>query len=124
MHRVQRGTGVKGVPNEIRYLAVSLAWSLSLAGQIPSNDQISGPFTHGNLTLFLVRAQKGEKGGSPRYLTLKDAMDQRKVVVSETKKVNELAVENVSDEEIYIQSGDIVKAGQQDRVVTNDFVLP
>jgi hypothetical protein len=109
---------------KITYLAVSLAWSLSLPGQIPSDDQISGPFTHENLSLFLVTAQKGEKGGSRRYLTLKDAMDQRKVVVSETKKVNELAVENVSDEKIYIQSGDIVKGGQQDRVITNDFVLP
>lgn len=108
---------------KITSLAISLAWSLSLAGQIPSDDQISGPFTHENLALFLVRAQQGVKTGS-RYLTLQDAIDQRKIVVTETKKVNELAVENVSVDAIYIQSGDIVKGGQQDRVITNDFVLP
>jgi hypothetical protein len=108
---------------KITSLAISLAWSLSLAGQIPSDGQISGPFTHENLSLFLVRAQQGAKTGS-RYLTLQDAMDQRKIVVTETKKVNELAVENISVDPIYIQSGDIVKGGQQDRVITNDFVLP
>jgi hypothetical protein len=104
-------------------LSVSLAWSLALAGQIPS-DRISGPFTHQNLSVFLVKQEKGDKSDDRRYLTLKDALDQKKVVVNETKKVNELTVENVSNEEIFLQSGDIVKGGQQDRVITNDFVLP
>jgi hypothetical protein len=72
-----------------------------------------------------VRAEKADSNGRGRtYLTLKDAMDQKRVRVIETKKVNELAVENVSGEEVFIQSGDIVKGGQQDRVISNDFVLP
>jgi hypothetical protein len=33
-------------------------------------------------------------------------------------------VENVSNEAVYIQGGDILKGGQQDRVISNDFVLP
>ena len=105
---------------KITFLAVSL-WSLAVAGQIPAEEQISGPFTHENLSLFLIR---GQKGASREYLTLKDAMERRKVVVRETKEVNELTVENVSENEVYIQSGDIVKGGQQDRVISNDFVLP
>lgn len=102
-------------------LAVSLAWSLAVAGQVAAQGPISGPFTHENLSLFLV---SGPPSGNRQYLTLKEAMEQRKVVVRETKKVNELTVENVSQDEVYIQSGDIVKGGQQDRVITNDFVLP
>jgi len=109
---------------KITCLAVSLVWSLAISGQVPSQERISGPFTHENLSLFLVKAPKGDAPGSRRYLTLKDALDQKKVAVIEIQKVNELAVQNVSDEDIYIQSGDIVKGGQQDRVITNDFVLP
>ena len=42
----------------------------------------------------------------------------------ETGNVNQLAIENFSNEDVYIQSGDIVKGGQQDRVFPDDFVLP
>src|ERR687883_1105547 len=52
-------------------------------------------------------------------------MEKRVVVVHETKDVNELSIENVSeDEEVYVQSGDIVKGGQQDRVLAVDLVVP
>ena len=105
-------------------VVVSLLWSLSVAGQVPAGTQISGPFTHENLTIFLVHAPRGDSSGNRSYLTLQEAMERKKVVVIETKQVNELAVENVSDEEVYIQSGDIVKGGRQDRVMTNDFILP
>jgi len=39
--------------------------------------------------------------------------------------VNELSVENVAtDEDVFIQSGDIVKGGQQDRVLAYDLIVP
>jgi hypothetical protein len=98
-------------------LVVSLLWSLSVAGQVPAGIQISGPFTHENLTIFLVHPPRGDNSGNRRYLTLQQAMEQKKVVVVETKQVNELAVEDVSDEEVYLQNGDIVRGGQQDRVL-------
>jgi hypothetical protein len=44
--------------------------------------------------------------------------------VRETGRVNDLQVENTGDEEIFIQSGDIVKGGQQDRVLSVSLVLP
>src|ERR1700680_679870 len=47
------------------------------------------------------------------------------VIVRETGNVNELAVENVSsDRDVYIQSGDIVKGGRQDRTIALDFIAP
>ena len=45
-------------------------------------------------------------------------------MVYETKSVNELAIENFSNEEVYVQAGDIVKGGQQDRMIGVDLIVP
>jgi hypothetical protein len=58
------------------------------------------------------------------FITLQEALIQKKVIVRETRSVNELSIENVSDEEVYVQSGDIVKGGQQDRMLVVDLILP
>lgn len=96
---------------------------LCLAGAALAQPyRITGPYTHDNLSIYLVHQVP-----SPfvkRYLTLQEAMDQKKVRVHETGNVGELAVENVSGEEVFIQGGDIVKGGRQDRVLSNDFILP
>jgi hypothetical protein len=94
----------------------------ALFAATPAQIEVSGPYTHENLSVFLVHA--ATPPGAAQYVTLKDAMERNQVVVHETKKVNELSIENVSTEPVYIQGGDIVKGGQQDRMMTNDFVLP
>jgi hypothetical protein len=87
--------------------------------------QLSGPFTHKNLTVFLVHGanQSGQANGKT-YLTLQEAMRQKKVVVRETGDVNELTIQNRSTQEVFVQAGDIVKGGQQDRVLALDLILP
>ena len=88
----------------------------------PGDDiRISGPFTHDNLSIYLIHSARQAPAG--KLLTLREAMEQKKVVVYETSNVNELAVENLSKEDVYIQSGDIVKGGKQDRVIPDDYVL-
>src|SRR5262249_32667629 len=43
----------------------------------------------------------------------------------EIKSVNELSIQNISGmDQIFVQSGDIVKGGAQDRMVAMDMVLP
>jgi hypothetical protein len=85
--------------------------------------KISGPYTHENLTIFLIHGKNTING--KKFLTLQEAMQQKAVIVHETKDVNELAIENVSaDEEVYVQSGDIVKGGNQDRVLAVDLIVP
>lgn len=85
--------------------------------------KISGPYTHNNLAVFLIHGR--DKLGGKTFLTLQEALKQRKVVVYETKNVNELAIENLSRyEEVYVQSGDIVKGGQQDRMLGVDLIVP
>ena len=44
--------------------------------------------------------------------------------VLETGTVNELKIENTGSEDVFIQAGDIVKGGRQDRVLSMSFVLP
>ena len=89
---------------------------------IASNYRISGPYTHKNLTVFLVHGKDLLPGKN--FLTLQEALAQKKVRVYETKDVNELAIRNLSNQDIYVQSGDIVRGGDQDRMISIDFIVP
>lgn len=84
--------------------------------------KITGPYTHNNLSVFLVHGEDQIKG--KRFLTLQEALIQKKIVVYETKSVNELSIENRSSEEVYVQAGEIVKGGKQDRMLGVDLVVP
>jgi hypothetical protein len=85
--------------------------------------RISGPFTHENLSVYLLHSSV-KKPAAPSLLTLHEAMEQKKAAVYETGKVEELAIENLSSRPVFVQAGDIVKGGQQDRVLTTDLLLP
>jgi hypothetical protein len=92
------------------------------AGRPAPSYRFSGPYTHDNLSIFLIHGDDAIKGKS--FLTLDEALQQKKVVVHETKNVNQLAIENVSGDEVFVQAGDIVKGGQQDRTIAVDMVVP
>jgi hypothetical protein len=87
----------------------------------PSNYRLSGPYTHKNLTVFLVH---GKDQTTKTFLTLQEALAQKKVRVYETKDVNELEIRNLSNQDIYVQAGDIVRGGEQDRMISIDFIVP
>lgn len=82
---------------------------------------ISGPHLHENLAIYFIRGTSAP-GAVP--LTLAEALAKGGVQVIETGRVNELQIENTSDEEVFVQAGDIVKGGRQDRVLTVSLVLP
>lgn len=84
--------------------------------------RLSGPYTHKNLTIFLVHGRNTIK--TKVFLTLQEALVQKKVVVYETQSVNELAIQNLSEEDVFVQSGDIVKGGKQDRMMAVDLIVP
>ncbi|MGO9170476.1 MAG: ARPP-1 family domain-containing protein [Rhodomicrobium sp.] len=102
--------------------ATAAAFAAFMPGKArAAGPDISGPFTHGNLAIYFVH---GGNAPGPVPLTLQEAMAKGTVRVIETGSVNELRIENSGDEDVYIQSGDIVKGGRQDRVLTVSFVLP
>jgi len=84
---------------------------------------VTGPFIHENLGIFLLHGQDSFDGN--RFISLDDALEQKCVIVHETGTVGQLEVENLSELlDLYIQAGDIVKGGRQDRTLGVDFVLP
>ena len=84
---------------------------------------ISGPHTYKNLAVYLIHGK--DKIKDAKFMTLKDALEQKKVTVFETGTVNTLMVDNSSNDiYIYIQSGDIVRGGKQDRTVGYDYIIP
>ena len=89
----------------------------------PTVASISGPFSHANLSIFLLHGPDILDGR--RFITLNEALEQKAIVVHETSNVNLLAVENTSDRyDIFLQSGDIIKGGRQDRLISIDLIVP
>jgi len=67
------------------------------------------------------------------YKNLKEAMDIKGFRITERKPfgrfddsgaVNNLTVQNKSTDTVYLMAGDVVKGGNQDRVLAQDMVLP
>jgi hypothetical protein len=105
------------------HLVASILVSLPFAASAFADAglQVSGPIVHDNLAIYLVH---GAGGGGAVPLTLQEALAKGAVKVHETGSVNELTVENAGKDEVYVQAGDIVKGGQQDRVLSVDLLLP
>src|SRR5438477_1861666 len=119
MPAVQRRLTMKLLSSSV--LALTLATGFAAQPPRDTEYSITGPYTHENLSIFLIH---GSSRPVKNLLTLEEAVAQRKVIVYETRSVNELAIENVSDEDVFIASGDIVKGGAQDRTLKDDFILP
>ena len=79
-----------------------------------SDVQITGPQVHDNLAVYFVH---GASASGPVPLTLAEAIDKGTVRVIETGEVNELKM-NAGADAVFVQSGDIVKGGRQDRTLT------
>jgi hypothetical protein len=101
--------------------AVGIAFSFPRPGFADSAPVISGPHVHENLAVYYIH---GASAPGPVPLSLQEALAKGNVRVVETGDVNELKVENTGSEDVFIQAGDIVKGGKQDRVLTLSFVLP
>ncbi len=84
---------------------------------------ISKPAAYRNLAVYVIRGVDRLKG--KKVLSLEEGIKQKKLVVSETGNVGQLQVENTSkDEYAYLQSGEIVKGGKQDRTLRYDYIVP
>jgi hypothetical protein len=109
----------------IRFLACdALLFPAAFVTAAEPPPTISGPFTHANLSVFLLHGKDLLPPGQ-KLLTLQEALEQKKLIVNETSNVNQLSVENVaSDCNVFIQAGDIVKGGRQDRLMAVDMIVP
>jgi hypothetical protein len=86
-----------------------------------TSSRISGPLVHENVAVYFVH---GPSAPGPVPATLQEALAKGSVEVIETGNVRELQIENKGEEPVFVQFGDLVKGGQQDRVLTMSLVLP
>jgi hypothetical protein len=99
-----------------------MMFSVAGLGAAQSPDiRVSEPFVHENLAVYFIHG-KSAPGAVP--LTLEEAMARGFVRVRETGNVNQLEIENLGGDEVFVQSGDIVKGGKQDRVLMVSLLLP
>jgi hypothetical protein len=101
--------------------AVVAAIGAAAPADAAADTRISGPYVHDNLAVYFVH---GDSATGPVPLTLQEALAKGAVKVIETGQVNELQIENTGSEAVFVQAGDIVKGGKQDRVLTVSFLLP
>jgi len=89
---------------------------------------VDGPLVHENLALYVVRGRSRD----PRdFITLEEGLAAKTVAVREKgaragrdeAQVNQLEVENKSDRWLFLQAGDIVEGGKQDRTIGIDVTL-
>jgi hypothetical protein len=103
-------------------LAASSLALLTLGIAARADDyRVSGPAVHENLAIYLIH---GKSAAGPVPLTLDEALGKGSVKVHETGQVSQLQIENLGGEDVFMQAGDIVKGGQQDRVLTVSLILP
>ena len=102
-------------------LVAAAAFAVGATAAEPEAYRISGPVVHENLAIYFVH---GPSAAGPVPLTLQEALANGGAQVRETGNVNQLEVENTGDTEVFIQSGDIVKGGRQDRVLTVSLIIP
>ena len=73
-----------------------------------AGTQVSGPVVHDNLAVYFVH---GSAAQNAVPMSLEEALAKGRLRVNETGSVNELTVENVGDDEVFVQAGEIVKVG-------------
>lgn len=85
--------------------------------------------TYANLRLYPVYATDGFRKAMGRvgpYTSLQEAVQKKKVKITEKNSggsVNDLTIENLSKDTIIVICGDVIKGGQQDRIIEDDIVL-
>lgn len=87
----------------------------------PTPERISGPYTAQNLSIYFLH---GPSRPGPVPLTLAEAIKSGAATVFETGTVNRLSIQNSGDREVFVQAGDIVKGGRQDRVLAVSLLIP
>ncbi|MGE0022593.1 MAG: DUF6569 family protein [Hyphomicrobium sp.] len=103
------------------FLAIVSALPVMAADAATEVPKVSDPVTHANLSIYFV---KGPSDPGPVPLTLDEALEKGSVKVHETQQVSELEIENTGDSAVFVHAGDIVKGGQQDRVLTVTILVP
>ena len=95
---------------------------------LQSDAELKG-YSFQNLRLYPIYAKQSFKSkfkSVGKYMPLQEALQKKKIKITEKGNggsVNNLTIENVSSDTIIVICGDVIKGGQQDRIVQKDVVL-
>lgn len=87
-------------------------------------------YTYKNLRLIPIRAKENFRqvvGNMGYYIALQEAIDANLVAINEVNwsgRVNTLLIRNLSQDTLFVMSGEILIGGKQDRVVAADMLIP
>lgn len=86
---------------------------------------LSLPIVPYNLTASFILAPVLQSQAADRdYAVLEEAIESQTARAFGTGKVNELLIERTGHIDLFMQAGDILKGGRQDRVIGVDCIVP
>jgi hypothetical protein len=85
--------------------------------------RVEGPYTHQDLTVFLLCSDRQD---GDDFLTLDEGLKGGLVTITEQEheRVGALQIENQSDRPLYLQEGERLVGGKQDRTIISSLVIP
>lgn len=95
--------------------------TLAAASPALATPRIGAAIVHENLAIYPIH---GPSASGPVPLTLQEGLGSGVVEVEETGNVRQLRIENKGDVPVFVQFGDLVKGGRQDRVLTMSLLVP
>jgi hypothetical protein len=86
--------------------------------------EIGEPWQEGGLTIFPVRLKQASDFGE--VMTLDQALDQGVLSIKEIGggRVNSVTARNSGDRHIFLMAGQAVRGAKQDRIISEDTLLP
>lgn len=90
-------------------------------------------FTYKNLRIYPIKAKttlKEQTKNYSRYTSLKEALEKKKINITEKEgrgegaEVNTLYAHNTSNDTLFLMAGEVIQGGKQDRVIGQDVVIP
>jgi hypothetical protein len=94
-----------------------------VTAQLDGNTyRLSGPYTHENVAVFLLHAADQDERN---FLTLDEGLKEGLVKIAELdqERVGSLQIDNQSDRPLYLQEGERLQGGKQDRIIIASLVI-
>lgn len=89
--------------------------------------------TYKNLRIYPIKAKttfKEQTKNFGRYTSLKEALEKKKIRITEKEgsgegaDVNSLYAQNTSADTLFLMAGEVIQGGKQDRVIGEDVIIP
>src|SRR5688572_11021310 len=89
----------------------------------PVTYRITGPYSHENLSVYLLHSRTQDDRD---FMTLDEGLKTKQVRITEKEQedVGELLISNSSHRPLFLQEGDRLKGGKQDRTLYASLVIP